>query len=359
MNKFDNNMSIFEKTMNACLESKRVASNKKTVAKKNSKLVKESVKKTRLMKEELEDDELAPEPDMIPAEDEMDDDIMSDTVDDIVVVVDPELNADDADELAADMQDIVDNTPDDEVPTYDEYAGDLTYTCPICGNTFFSADEMNDGDVCPVCGETPTAFVLVGAVEAPDEVLDEPETDDTPVDDVPVDEPDETPDEDLVPADPIEDEPEDEDVVESYIYTLDEKTFNPFLTKFIRENYKNAKSFRIVSAKRSGKTLSLECKIAFKSGSTKNVTLRTENFVPKAGKSTIAFRDNGVFKNESKRVAPFVFETVLKGKTISCTGMKYSFTTVAEGKRYQISGNLIRESKRSTRKPNFQRGRRA
>lgn len=345
------NGSIFEKTMGMCLESKRAS---KAASKKS--LV-EGVKKANTKSKKLTEDVDDPENLDVPVDTDTD---MNDTVDDIVVVVDPELDADMADDFASELQDIVDGTPDGETPTIDDYVGDLTYTCPICANTFFSDHEMTDGEACPVCGETPTAFVLAGSVADADEAVEdteEPVEDHEDVDDTVTDEPEG--DEDLEPVEPEEDV---EDVVDveskkvtsskkpSYIYSIDESTFNPFMTKFIRENYKNANSFKIVSAKRSGRILSLECRITFKSGKTKNVTLRSENFVPKTGKSTLSFKDNGVFKNESKRNAPFVFETVMTGKTIKCSGLKYNFITTTEGKRVQISGNLIRESKKAPKK---------
>lgn len=328
--------SIFERTMNACLESRQAA-------KKNSlkKTINES-KKTST-KKLTESDELTDELD--DAED-LDDEFADDVVDDAIVVVDPEMSEDEVSDAAAEAQEIVDGTPEGEVPSTDEYIGDYTYTCPICGNTFFSDTEMHDGDECPVCGEFPDGYVLVGQVESTEEATDE-----------------ETPDEDLEPAEPEEELIPDEESVEPEVayseYSLNEKTFHPFMNKFIRENYKNAKSFAIVGASKSGKKLKIECKITFKSNNTKNVALTVGKFEPKTEGFTMVASEDGAFKSESKKgkkAAPFIFECKMNGKKeIMCVGMKYNFiTTISENKKAQISGKLVRESK----KANFQRGRR-
>lgn len=346
--------SIFEKTMAACLESKRVpvASSKKKLAeskkiskKTTAKKVNESVKKSRKL---FEDNDLGDELDD-PAM--MSDEIMDDVVDDIVVVVDPEVSADEIDELGSTAQDIIDSTPDGEIPMTDEYVDDLTYTCPICGNTFFSETEMNDGDECPVCGDYPNGYVLVGGVEAPEEAIADEEEDIT--DDI-----EEIGDEIADDAKEIEDELEpavDEESMkrkpkkrmEKYSkYSIEESTFNPFLNKFIKENYRNAKSFEIKGAKLNGKKLSLECVLTFKSGKHKNVTLRVENFKP-ASRMILAAREDGTFKSESRKtkVAPFIFMASMKNNVIRCESLKYNIITkaVKENVRVQISGKLVRE----------------
>lgn len=328
--------SNFEKIMNACLESKKAT--KKQPNKTIKRTISESkkVQKRRALRESEETDiEDTP------------DDVVDDVADDIMVVVDPDMSEDDISDAASDAQDIIDSTPDGEVPSTDEYIGDYTYTCPICGNTFFSEVEMADGDECPVCGETPNGYVLVGSVADADDTEDEMS------------------DEDLVPEDAVEDaeDLEPADAEESFKrtrarstkresrtysrYSLDESTFNPFLNKFIKENYKNAKSFEITGATLRNNRLSLECKLAFKSGKSKNVKLTVENFKP-ARKMTLAAREDGTFKLESSKakVAPFVFESIMSGRVVKCTGLKYNFITkLKEGKRAQVSGKLIRESR--------------
>lgn len=341
--------NMFEKTMLTCLESRN--------AKKPSKLS-ESYKKVKPLTEAEEADlsyDLDPED---PEEQE----VMDDIQDDVVVVVDPELDADEVEDAAAEAQEIVDGTPEGEVPTTDEYIGDTTYTCPICGNTFFSEVEMQEGDVCPVCGETPSAFVLVGEVADPEELPAE-EVPEEPTEDVPAEEPIEDAPE---AEEPVEEVPEEELEEESCKnceeleykegckkesrarFQIDESTFNPYLNKFIRENYKNARSFKLIGATlNKNRVLTMECVITFKSGNTKNVKLKTEGFRAFNGKRAyIDFREDGAFKTESKyKIAPFIFTTSMRGNVLKCEGMKYNFISkISESKKAHIYGKVITES---------------
>lgn len=332
--------SNFEKVMNACLESKKAAAKKSLNSNKRySKRISENKKfRNRSLREndDLIDDDIYNDEDL--------DDLVDDVADDIMVVVDPDMeDSGDISDTAACAQEIIDSTPDGEIPSTDEYIGDKTYTCPICGNTFFSEVEMTDGDECPVCGETPNGFVYAGSVESTDEEFSDNE--------------EEEEEEELVASDPIEDESfkrssaiKRKKRTESKLYSnysLDETTFNPFLNKFIRENYKNSRMFTVTNASLRGHKLRLECKLTFKSGKSKRVMLTVENFKP-ARKMTLVTREDGTFKCESKnaKVAPFIFEAVMINNVIKCTGMKYNFiTSIKEGKRAQVSGKLIKESK--------------
>lgn len=374
--------NMFEKTMMTCLQNP---------ASKNTKRSKlnESMSKIKQLTEEDEMDLSYDDVDEVET--------MDDIQDDVVVVVDPELDADEVEDAAAEAQEIVDGTPEGEVPTTDEYVGDKTYTCPICGNTFFSETEMKEGDACPVCGETPTAFVLVGEVADAEEEPAEDET--APEEDIPADEevPEEEPEdaEDIPEDDAVEEESVDPDKKkvcpecgkdpcvcecneelehidrkpimrkaeskkpairkESKVrFQIDDSTFNPYLNKFIRENYKNARSFKMTGATlNKNRVLTLECKITFKSGNSKNVKLKTEGFRAFNGKRAyIDFREDGAFKTESKaKVAPFIFTTSMKNNVLKCEGMKYNFVSkISESKKAHVYGKVMIESGRLVRK---------
>ena len=83
----------------------------------------------------------------------------------VVVVVDPDLTSDDYEKAIQNAEDTIDETPEGEQPTDEQYIGQNIYTCPVCGNTFFSEVELDEGDACPVCSEVPESFVLNGKVE--------------------------------------------------------------------------------------------------------------------------------------------------------------------------------------------------
>jgi len=326
--------------------TKKVTEDKKPAAKKTAtKTTKESLKK-RYSVEDYDPD-LDPSPDGEEGL-EYDGDVdMPGVSDDIVVVVDPEKTEDEVTDAAQEIQDIIDETPEGEEPSTDEYIGDDLYQCPICGQTFVSEVGVTAGDECPVCGQTPDDFVSVGEVSG----SEEPESADEAEDSSKEDEGGEDLDLDV----PEEDEDEEEEKEESrkpvrkITYTLDENTFNPILTKFVTENYKNAKSLKVVGATQKGSRLTLECKLTMKSGKTKNVNLKVENYkVERTMRWQV--RDDGTFKVESRKTIPFVFKTTLnKGNVIKCENMRYNYITKAfEGKRAQIHGSVLSESARPT-----------
>lgn len=380
-----NIMNKFEATMIACQKAKKNTSvlkeNKKT-SEKASKSMTENAKKTRKIQNKkvecackrhrmVEEDEYDPEVDDV--------DLPADTATDAVVVVDPELDTDEYEANLDDLQAIIDDTPEGETPETDEYIDDYVYTCPICGNNFFSDTEMSN-EACPVCGEEVDEFILVGEVEPAgeasadeedmedfddEEIVDDEEDLEADLDDVADDEEDleaDIDDEDLDECLYKDAKCKDEGPAirkeskrrtesrrtsakkESYKYMINEKTLNPFLTKFIKENYKNAQSMRAVGAKISGKTLKIECEIKFKSGSVKKTTIALEGFVPSVKKRTFNAKADSAFKVESKR-APFKFEAFTKGNIINFSGMSYIFLTQKEGKKLQISGKYsLKES---------------
>ena len=253
---------------------------------------------------------------------------------------------------------------------------------------------MEDGDDCPVCGETPEAFVLVGQVaeaEDEEEIPAEDGEEEVVVDaeselvaDVP---------EDDLEADVVEDE-EEVAAEEAYRrararaqrartemrrsnvrrtatrrpasrkaemrkpatrksapkftgYQLDESTFNPFMTKFIRENYKNARAYAMKSAtyNKARKALKVECVITMKNGSKKRSVLTFEGFNPN-NRALLAKDTTNTFKCEG-RTAPFRFSVRKVGNVIKCEGLKYNYVTksLKEG-RLQFTGNLVRESRK-------------
>ena len=346
------NKSIFEKTMQACRES--VAN-----AKNNSKKLTEKKLTSRSIKRESD-------------EGEEDDEIMMDIQDDIVAVVDPDIDADEMTDVALGFQQLVDDAGANEVPETDEYLGNNIYGCPVCGQKFFSDKPMTDGGKCPVCGEEADGFVSIGEVDKAEDVSDEESDSDEPKDDA----------EELDFSDAeieISDEKKkarresarrvrrpmrkegarvrrttrrpsmarESKKVSGLM--VDEKTFNPHLNKFIRENYKNAMSFRVVGAKKKGNRLSLECAIRFKSGKTKKTTLVC-NYNRRSNIMTA--KDQGIFKVESTK-APFVFKVRTVGNVIKCEGMKYNFVTTAkvknESKKIRVSSRKVTESCRVRR----------
>lgn len=86
--------------------------------------------------------------------------------DGILVVTDPEISSEEFEEVADELQGIVDNTEAGELPFTDKYEGDYILSCPICGGTFVNDTLLESGeDTCPICCKIPDAFVVNGKVE--------------------------------------------------------------------------------------------------------------------------------------------------------------------------------------------------
>lgn len=382
--------SIFDKTMSACLNEGKVARKAST-----KKAIKESSRKaTRRVSERRK---------RFYEEDEVDDDdaeMPGDIDADVAVLVDPELDTEDLVDVVDELQDIVDATPDDLAPYVDDYIGDITYQCPACGNTIVSDVELEPGDECPVCGNVPEKFIIAGVIEEPGESDEgaaaelDPAEIDMDYDELPEDSEEAEDDELIVDAEADADEEVEEgakirkrqvsgkgkhcrscDAKKARMagkkaprkearkprfskLTIDEATFSAFLSKFVKENYKNAKSMKVVKASMKGKMFKLECSLTFKSGKSKKVTLVSESFKP-AKKMVMKFHEakgTNVFKNESKHSratkTPFMFEAVITPKlVIKCEGLRYNIVS-RKSKRecVQVSGRLIKESRKPVKR---------
>lgn len=180
-----------------------------------------------------------------------------------------------------------------------------------------------EADVCPECGKA--------------ECECEPETEEN-VEPAETEEiPEAEDEEDLEVIDEPEEEEEEEDDL-----MLDESTFNPFLTKFARDNYSNAKAVVVESARMNKERLVLECKTIFNSGKTSKFNLSLRGILKEGRTCGLRANDNGYFKAESTR-NPFTFRVSFKDNTLKCEGLEYNFKTkLAEGKMKEIKGKLIR-----------------
>lgn len=96
-------------------------------------------------------------------------------MDGIIVVTDPETDTKDYEEIIEKAQDIMENTPEGEIPFDEEYLGQYMMTCPLCGTTFIEPEILEPGATCPVCLDTPESFIVVGKVEGDDEVNEDME----------------------------------------------------------------------------------------------------------------------------------------------------------------------------------------
>lgn len=92
-------------------------------------------------------------------------------IDGVLVVTDPEITPDEYEEVIDNAKEILEDTPEGEVPFNDQYVGEYLLTCPICGSSFINKDVLNVGDSCPICTEVPEqGFILNGQVATQEDV---------------------------------------------------------------------------------------------------------------------------------------------------------------------------------------------
>lgn len=94
-------------------------------------------------------------------------------VDDILVVTDPEITTEEYNELIDRAQEIVEETPEGDIPLDPTYLGEYLQICPICGGSFIEDHILEPGTTCPICYETPESFVMVGKLQAEEDVAED------------------------------------------------------------------------------------------------------------------------------------------------------------------------------------------
>ncbi len=94
-------------------------------------------------------------------------------VEDVLVITDPEITTDEYLELIDRAQEIVEDTPEGNIPFNDEYLGQYAQICPICGATFIEDHILEKGTACPICLDTPESFVVIGKLESDEDVADD------------------------------------------------------------------------------------------------------------------------------------------------------------------------------------------
>lgn len=385
--------SVYENILMACLDNKTASSGKLTESSKSMGLLEgEDVAVSNETKALAEEDET-----VLFAENEVDlqDSELGDTFEDEIAGLDAESDDedDDDDEIAElDNEDTAllvtavttDDITDEEAIRLDadDFVDNFVYRCACCGKVVLSPVALDDGNACPSCGEinvdddnNESHLEVIGKI-APieDETEDVEEETVEDADDIVEDETTEETVEDAEEETVEDTDVDDSDIVdvtekteESFRHSkynvkerkntmnnvsrnrslmLDESTFNPFLKKFVTENYENATSFRVVGAKKSGSKLTLECKLSFKSGNSKSVKLVSENFKPVSGKFTFTATENSAFKIEkTTRKSPFIFTATMRNGVVRCEGLKYNYNTVIGEKKYKVYGSLIKESR--------------
>ena len=131
---------------------------------------------------------------------------------------------------------------------------------------------------------------------------------------------------------------EDNSEEEVSIENIDDETFTEAFTKFIKENYKNAKEFKLENVFKSGNNYRFECKLTFNSGKKVKVNLMSEAKI-KEGKSLIRFYENKTFKHLDENKSIMTATVKLENKTLSCEALRYNYrVALKENKIATIKG---------------------
>ena len=130
-------------------------------------------------------------------------------VDDILVITDPEISSDEYNELIDRAQEIVEDTPEGDIPQLEDYLGKYVQMCPICGATFVKDKLLESGEECPICGDAPESFVFIGKLEPEEKVAEVEGVGETNYEEPTEKQSNEEIEEPEVPEEPVEEEPEE------------------------------------------------------------------------------------------------------------------------------------------------------
>lgn len=281
-----------------------------------------------------------------------DDEVLAPVEDEVISVIDPEMEEDDT----AELQELVDGAGEGEIPVADSYVDDHVYQCSICGNSFFSEDEITENPiVCPVCGEEANVVAqgVVEPIEGETDVADEPEEDAELEADLPEDKVEVV--DDAAATEGFKRSRTAKRKVESARrarptgYMFDDKKMSALVNNFFTENYKTVKSAKCVGAsiaptRSKAKTLTLECVLTLKNGKSRKVSFVAEGLILGAPKVAMRMTEstNLVSKKMHKAKTgknPFVLECTIRGKVVSPTRLKYNFVIKEGTNLYRVSGS--------------------
>lgn len=94
-------------------------------------------------------------------------------VDDVLVVTDPEITIDEYNEVIDRACEILEDTPEGDLPLDPKYLGEYAQLCPICGGSFIQDHILEPGTACPICYETPEAFIMLGQLQSDESVAED------------------------------------------------------------------------------------------------------------------------------------------------------------------------------------------
>lgn len=234
--------------------------------------------------------------------------------------------------------------PAEEPVEENGFVGKYVVNCKLCGIPFFVDDANLEDAQCPSCLAGEMDLELVGKV-CPVDGCDE--TEEAPAEETPADEV--APDE-IDPEKALEDEDLGESckkgktkkgrkLHESRNFEFDEIAMKRLVEKFLRENYKNTRSYKVTEARitKAGK-LAVKGIIEFKSGRKSKADFLSESFNLVESKS---FKVKACCPLFTKSNAFVLESSFVNGKLAPKTlGYKY-VTRTNEGKAFSVFGKSV------------------
>lgn len=92
-------------------------------------------------------------------------------MDGVLIITDPNIDKDEYEELIDRANEIIEDTPEGELPLDDSYIGEYIHLCPICGSAFVEDHILEPGTDCPICMGEPEAFTILGQIQGEDDAM--------------------------------------------------------------------------------------------------------------------------------------------------------------------------------------------
>lgn len=92
-------------------------------------------------------------------------------MDGVLIITDPNIDKDEYEELIDRANEIIEDTPEGELPLDDSYIGQYIHLCPICGSAFVEDHILEPGTDCPICMGEPEAFTILGQIQGEDDAM--------------------------------------------------------------------------------------------------------------------------------------------------------------------------------------------
>lgn len=236
----------------------------------------------------------------------------------------------------------------------DSYIGNVILQCPVCRTLLYKKPEAlqqdeedveiyNKEEDCPHCGAK-DGFELVGQVASLNVDAEEENEDSTGKVEV-ADKEEEVKDEKPI-EDPVKDEPVDDEIInlesdeEDFTFeSLDDKSFNKLVTRYINEVYDNVDKFESTDGTIDdvANNFIVEGVVTYKNGKQAKTKFVFEA-VAKTKSGSYKFKGSNKMFTEAKK--PFTLISNIKDNTLYCEELKYHYNVTVLNESKKVKGKI-------------------